>query len=195
MKKIKLSFILFIAIVGALLIYNNFDHVDVEKKEIDKFLEEYTLLDENHAYEIKNIDEIINILNKNGIVFFCNSGSDWCQYYAKMLDDVAVKSNINKIYYVDIKEDRNNNSTKYQKIVKKLYNYLDIDDTGNKRLSMPMLVFIKNGNVIASDTTTYRVSSDTTPKEYWTDLNITNFENRINEYIELLNNYEKEEIK
>ena len=40
--------------------------------------------------------------NKTGIIFFCNPGSDWCQYYAKILDDIAVENDIEKIYYTDI---------------------------------------------------------------------------------------------
>ena len=74
-----------------------------------------------------------------------------------------------------------------------LYDYLDYDDTNNKRLNMPYLLFVKNGKVIAYDNTFSVVSSEITADEYWNDSNnILNFENQINEYIYLLN---KEEIK
>lgn len=187
MKKIKLSLILVIAIVGAFLIYKKFEHINSEQKEIDKFVSEYTLLEENHVFEIINIDESINILNnKTGIVFFCNPGSDWCQHYAKILDDIALENDMDKIYYVDIKDDRSLNSNKYRKLVTKLQDYLDTDDTGNKRISMPNLTFVKNGEIIANDNRTSLVSSDTTPEEYWTRENILTFKNKIIESLLLL---------
>lgn len=187
MKKIKLSLILVIAIVGAFLIYKKFEHVNSDQKEIDKFVSEYTLLEENHVFEIINIDESINILNnKTGIVFFCNPGSDWCQHYAKILDDIALENDMEKIYYVDIKDDRSINSNKYRKLVTKLQDYLDTDDTGNKRISMPNLTFVKNGEIVANDNRTSLVSSDTTPEEYWTRENILTFKNKIIESLLLL---------
>lgn len=187
MKKIKISLILVIAIVGAFLIYKKFEHINYEQKEIDKFISEYTLLEENHVFKIINIDEAINVLNdKTGIIFFCNPGSDWCQYYAKILDDIAVENDIEKIYYTDIKEDRNINSNNYRKIVTIMQEHLDSDDTGNKRLNMPNLTFVKDGNIIANDNRTSLVSSDTTPQEYWTRENILTFKNNIIESILLL---------
>ncbi len=187
MKKIKLSLILVIAVVGAFLIYKKFEHINYEQKEIDKFVSEYTLLEENHVFKIINIDESINILNnKTGILFFCNPGSDWCQHYAKILDDIAVENQIKEIYYVDIKDDRSINSNKYRKVVTIMQDYLDSDDTGNKRLNMPNLTFVKDGEIIANDNRTSLVSSDTTPEEYWTRENILTFKNNIIESILLL---------
>lgn len=187
MKKIKISLIIAIAIVGAFLIYKKFENVNTEQKEIDKFVSDYTLITENHVFKIINIDESINILNnKTGVIFFCNPGSDWCQHYAKILDDIALENSIEKIYYVDIKDDRNLNSNKYRKLVTILQDYLDTDDTGNKRLSMPNLTFIKNGKIIANDNRTSLVSSDTTPEEYWTREKILTFKNKIIESILLL---------
>ena len=187
MKKIKISLIIAIAIVGAFLIYKKFENVNTEQKEIDKFVSDYTLITEIHVFKIINIDESINILNnKTGVIFFCNPGSDWCQHYAKILDDIALENSIEKIYYVDIKDDRNLNSNKYRKLVTILQDYLDTDDTGNKRLSMPNLTFIKNGKIIANDNRTSLVSSDTTPEEYWTREKILTFKNKIIESILLL---------
>lgn len=187
MKKIKILLIIVIAVVGAFLIYKKFEHINANQKEIDKFLSEYTLITENHVFEIVNTAEVVNILNnKTGIVFFCNPGSDWCQHYAKILDDIALENGINKIYYVDIKNDRNINSNNYRKIVTILQDFLDSDDTGNKRLNMPNLTFVKDGIIISNDNRTSLVSSDTTPEEYWTRENTLTFKNNIIESILLL---------
>ena len=187
MKKIKILLIIVIAVVGAFLIYKKFEHINANQKEIDTFLSEYTLITENHVFEIVNTAEVVNILNnKTGIVFFCNPGSDWCQHYAKILDDIALENGINKIYYVDIKNDRNIKSNNYRKIVTILQDFLDSDDTGNKRLNMPNLTFVKDGIIISNDNRTSLVSSDTTPEEYWTRENILTFKNNIIESILLL---------
>lgn len=187
MKKIKILLIIGIAVVGAFLIHKKFEHINANQKEIDKFINEYTLITENHVFEIVNAAEVVNILNnKTGIVFFCNPGSNWCQHYAKILDDIALENDIEKIYYVDIKNDRSINSNNYRKIVTKLQDFLDSDDTGNKRLNMPNLTFVKEGNIISNDNRTSLVSSDTTPEEYWTRENILTFKNNIIESILLL---------
>lgn len=192
MKKIKIILIIIIACIGAIIIYNKFYEPKIVEPEIHKSLVEYTLLDEKNIYEVKNIDEIINILNnKTGIILFCNPGSSWCQYYIKALNDVAISNNIENIYYNDIKEDRTNNSLKYRKIIDKLNDYLYTDDTGNKRLNMPDLVFVRDGKVIVNDNSYTTVNSEIDVKEYWSDeKNVQEFNNQINEYIYLLNEEE-----
>lgn len=192
MKKIKILLIICIAIIGALMIYDKFKDNSIEDIQIDKFLKEYTLIDENHAFEIINVDETINTLNnKTGIIYFCNSGSIWCQHYTKILDDIIVENNIEKVYYVDIKEERSMHTNKYQKIITKLYDYLDVDDTGSKRLNMPNLTFVKDGNIIANDKTTSIISADITPDEYWNAKNKYEFKNKISEYLIKLNTEEE----
>ena len=104
-----------------------------------------------------------------------------------LFKEVNFKINdIEKIYYTDIKDDRSINSNKYRKIVTIMQEHLDSDDTGNKRLNMPNLTFVKDGKIIANDNRTSLVSSDTTPEEYWTRENILTFKNNIIESILLL---------
>ncbi len=196
MKKIKIILIIIIACIGAILIYEKFEVDKPSEITIDKHLSEYSLLTEDNVFKFKNIDSIINILTHNtGIILFCSPSSNWCQYYLKALNDIAKENNIKEIYYNDIKEDRNNNSLKYQKIVNILYDYLDMDDTNNKRLNMPCLVFIKDGNLLAVDTKYSIVSSEIIPEDYWSDKdNINAFNNQINEYIYLLNKENVEEV-
>lgn len=188
MRKIKILFIILLAIVGALLIYNHFDN-KIKKNEVkDKFTAEYTLVKEGHVFEYKNIDEVVNLFNNGtGIIFFCDPATIWCQHYAKILDEVARENNIDKIYYIDIKEDRYFNSSKYLKIVEELQDYLNNDDLGNRRLNMPNVTFVKEGIVIANDNETSIISSDTDIEEFWTENKINDLKNKLKEYTNLLN--------
>ncbi len=192
MKKIKLLIILIIAIVGALLIYKHFENNKKEEVVINKFKEEYPLVPEDNIYVYRSIDEIIDILSsKTGIVFMCSPNSEWCQHYAYHLNNFLKSNNITEINYLNITEYRALNTTKYQKIVELLDSNLYVDDQNNKKIYMPDLTFVKNGNIIAHNNETSLVSSEITPEEYWNIDKVKEFNNKINEYVTLLNKEEE----
>lgn len=189
MKKIKILLIVIIASIGAIIIYNKFDTKKIEVNEVDKHLMEYNLLPENNIYEFANIDKVINITNKTGVIIFCNPASSWCQYYMKTVNDTLSNNGINKIYYSDIKEDRNNNTLKYQKLVSILSDYLRVDDTNNKLIIMPYLIFIKDGKVMSYDDTFSHIDNPLSADEYFSNEKaIKDLENKLIDKINLYNN-------
>ena len=195
MKKIKLLLIILFAIIGALIIYNHFEKIKPKEEEINKFSTEYTLVDSENIFEYNSIDEVIDILsNQTGIVFMCTPESNWCQHYAYHLNNICKKNNIQKIHYINITEYRELNTTKYQKLVDLLENYIYVNDIGIKKIYMPDLTFVKNGEIIAHDNETSLVNSELVIENYWTNNKITEFNSKISKYIELLNK-EEEEIK
>ena len=192
MKRIKILIIILIAVVGALLIYKHFEKIKPEEIELNKFSTEYTLVPEDNIYVYRSIDEIIDILSsQTGVVFMCTPTSEWCQHYAVYLNNYLKKLNINEINYLNITEYRALNTVKYQKIVELLDNYLYVDDINNKKIYMPDLTFVKNGNIIAHDNETSLVSSETKTEEYWTQSKITEFYNKLNNFVTLLNKEEE----
>ena len=191
MKKLKISFVIIIAILGAYLIYKHFDNLEDDLPQTNKFASEYTLLDESNIFVYKNIDEIINILTNNtGVVFFCTKDSNWCQHYAYYLNETLKEYGIKEINYLDIKKDRQLNTSKYQKIVNLLSNNLYTDDLNNKNIFMPDLTFVKDGVIIAHNNDTSLIASEGTPEEYWNQENINNFKNILKEYVIMLNEKE-----
>lgn len=184
MKKIKILLIVFFAILGAILIYK-FSYPRVQtKKDNLKVSNEYALLDNDNIYTYKTADEIENILNKgNGVIFFCIKENEWCQYYARYLNNVSKANGINEIEYIDIKQDRHYNTSGYRKIVESLKEYLPINDEGNKSIITPTVVFVKNGKVTGFNNETAGIIENITPSEYWTDEKISEFNMNITSFI------------
>lgn len=183
-KKISILLIIIIAVVGTILIYKHFDKNEINKKSVTKFSDEYTLVDKDNIFVYSNIDEIVNLLeNGTGIVFLAFPECPWCQNYAKYLNEVAKENNIKKIYYLNIKYDRQINSSKYTKLVKLLGDYLYADDSGIAKVYAPDLTFVKNGKIIAHDNETSITTSSMKIEDYWTEENILEFKNKISNYI------------
>ena len=194
MKRVKILFIIVFAVVGALIIYNHFNKEEFKTNLPNKISNEYNLTSETIVYENTNIDEVINIIsNKYGIVFMCTPDTLWCKKYAEILNDVAVSKDIDKIYYLNIKNERNLNTNKYQKLVSVLEDILYTDDTGNKRIYMPEVVFVRNGNIIAHDNETSFITNDITVEEYWDYENVNRLKTKLSGYIDLLNSDEENE--
>ena len=154
--------------------------------EETNFSEIYTQVDKDNVYKIKTAEETIAILEHGtGVVFIGFPSCPWCQAYAPMLNDLAKDYDIKDIYYFDIEEDRENNTENYQKIVELLSEYLQYDNTGNKRVYVPETAFVINGEIIGND---WETSKDTLgfkkPEEYWTEDRISAWEKKVGSLME-----------
>lgn len=152
-----------------------------EKTDGEKFSEEYTEVDQNNVYVFRSIDEIINILEKGtGIVYLGFPECQWCQRYVSYLNDVAIDMGLEKIYYYNIREDRNNNTEKYLEIVSILQDYLQNDEEGNKRIYVPSVIAVKKGEIVGfDDETAWDTKGFSTPSEYWTEEEIADLKEKL----------------
>jgi len=137
----------------------------------EKFALEYPLVGSGNVFVFRNAGEAADILaNGTGVVFIGFKECPWCQVYAVYLNETAVEAGIDKIFYCDILEDRQNNTENYQRIMNLLSGTLQYDNEGRPRVYVPDVTIIDNGKIICRD---YETSKDTlgyeTPKEYWTD--------------------------
>ena len=132
----------------------------------------------------KSIDEI-NMLfnNKSGIVFLCIKENEWCNYYAKYLNEVVKENEINEIYYLNIKQDRSYNTSEYRKLVNNIKEYLIKDDENNLRIFVPTTLFIKDGIVIGYDNETSIITDNISPSEYYTEEKINEFKYKLSNFI------------
>ena len=155
------------------------------KKETDseKFAKEYTSVDENNYFVYRNIEEITKILeNGTGVVYLGFPECPWCQAYVPMLNEVADIEGLEKIYYFNILEDRKNNTKEYQKIVDILYDYLQYDDEGNKRIYVPAVIFVSKGQILGfDDETAYYTKGFEKPEEYWTEEEVSDLKHKLTE--------------
>lgn len=183
MKKINLILITLFAVVGAVLIYKFTDVPKSEKNSTKKIYSEYTMLSKTNVFENKSLDEINNVIsNGTGIIFLCIPENNWCQYYIKYLNDSAIENGITRIYYFNIKQDRQYNTNGYRRLLARLDHYLSYDDEGNKRVFVPTLLFIKNGNIIAYDDETSIMNNKYSPETYYTEDKVIEFKDKLNNY-------------
>ena len=159
--------ILFMIGVVSLVLFLKKDKKTVS--DMEKFSAEYHEVAKNNVFVYRNIDEIINILEKGtGIVYLGFPECKWCQRYTKYLNEVAMDMGISKIYYYNIREDRKLNTENYQKIVSILENYLQNDEEGNKRIYVPSAIALKKGEIVGfDDETAWDTKGFETPDEYW----------------------------
>lgn len=159
--------ILFMIGVVSLVLFLKKDKKTVS--DMEKFSAEYHEVANNNVFVYRNIDEIINILEKGtGIVYLGFPECKWCQRYTKYLNEVAMDMGISKIYYYNIREDRKLNTENYHKIVSILENYLQNDEEGNKRIYVPSVIALKKGEIVGfDDETAWDTKEFETPDEYW----------------------------
>ena len=184
----KKNIILFVTILIAstLASFYIYEYFDKEVKFKTNLSTTYTKLPKENVFKVININEAINLVKKgNGALFIGYKECIWCQQYVKVIDDIAKKNSLPKVYYLDIRKDRKNNSKKYQELVNLLKDRLKNDDLGNKRIFVPFLVIAKDGKILETDDETSDLSKDKVdPLTYWTDEKINLLNEKLKSHIE-----------
>ena len=175
--------ILFMIGVVSLVLFLKKDKKTVS--DMEKFSAEYHEVAKNNVFVYRNLDEIINILEKGtGIVYLGFPECKWCQRYVKYLNEVAMDMGISKIYYYNIREDRKLNTENYHKIVSILENYLQNDEEGNKRIYVPSIIALKKGEIVGfDDETAWNTKGFETPDEYWNTDEVNDLKEKLEKMI------------
>jgi len=162
---------LLLIITIPILIYEKFENENDKMTDAEKFKKEYPGVTENNIFVYSNTTEIINILkNGTGVIFLGFPDCKWCQTYAPMLNNIASEAGIEKIYYLNILNDRKNETKDYQTITKLLDENMLCDDEGNKKIYTPDVTIVKNGKIIGHDNESSVITEcGITPQDYWTN--------------------------
>jgi predicted bacteriocin transport accessory protein len=160
-----------------------------EMSDSEKFAQEYPLVGSGNLFVYRNAGETADILEKGrGIVFLGFKECPWCQQYAVYLHDAAREMEIEKIYYCDIKEDRETNSESYRRIVEIFSGRLQYDDEGRPRVYVPDTAIVSRGRIITHD---FETSKETlgyeSPQEYWNEERVNALKERLKAGINILN--------
>lgn len=126
-KKLIISFVLIaiLILLGVVLIFENFNEEKINNKDAITFKEEYESLNgevnENNGKEYRSIsitsdnpfvykeaDDIVDMINNEETfaVYFGFNSCPWCRSVIPTLIEVSKDVEIEKIYYVDVKEIR-----------------------------------------------------------------------------------------
>ncbi len=138
-----------------LVVLTGCDTIEVTKVEDDvstdsiRFKNEYSLVDDDNIYKYATYTNIIDTIEKEtGIIYLGFSSCTLCKEIVPLLDEVAKEKDVDSILYYDFKDMRDNNTQEYQDLVELLYDYIDEDDEGNKRITAPTVIFVNNGNIV-----------------------------------------------
>lgn len=154
-----------------------------EKTDAIRFKEEYEVLNdkelgnlgkkyptielkENNPMYYATYEEVLKALDETAIIYLGYPECPWCRNLVPTLIDAANKTSINKIYYINMKDERNKLSLDangeieteyegtegYKKLVEKLKDVLPVyeglNDESIKRIYVPVVIFVKDGEVI-----------------------------------------------
>ena len=121
----------------------------------EKFYRQYNQVPVDNVFKYTTAKEAIELFKADQAVIFLGfEECKWCQSYAPILNEYAKSNNIQTIYYLDIKEDRANNTKDYQELVTLLSEYLYDDDSGNKRIYVPDVYFVQKGKIVGHNNDT-----------------------------------------
>ena len=156
-----------------------------EQTDSEKFKKEYSQVSEYNVFVYKDIEDIIKILEHGtAIVFLGFPECPWCQAYVPILNEVADTEGLEKIYYFNIYEDRKELTEEYQKIVNILTDYLRYDEEGNKKIYVPAIIAISEGEIVGfDDETSYDTLGYDDPNDYWTEDRVSNLKLKLSEMI------------
>ena len=188
-KTILVFLLIALMIIGGLMLYFSFkEEVVIEKSDAVKIKEEYeslnntknennqrlypnVVLDENNVFVKSNENEIIDILNSEGYIYFGDYTDAYSRSLISLTDEVSKNNNISKINYFDIStikdeialDDLNEpiikkqGSNSYYKILEILDewlpNYYLINEEGTKidtlekYIVVPTIVVVKDGEI------------------------------------------------
>ena len=180
MEKIKIKnkiqmvvYILLFAILIYLFIYLGNLEYHQEISDNIKFHQDFNLVPEENIFSYVNSQDAYNDLyNSKTIILFGFKGNEWVNYYAKLVNEVAIEEGIGKIDYYDFLDDRNGSFGTYEAIVDLLGNYVTYDDLGNSNLYAPTLVVMDNHRIVYFDDDMAFRSGKMNPEEYWTEYRI-----------------------
>ena len=159
----------FILLIGA-FVYLGTKSYEKESKISDS--EKFTLdfgAPQNNVFKYKKNSEILETLNTgSALIFMGFPENSWTSYYADLLNEVAIKENIDEIYFYNFYNDRKNGNYYYENIVNYLTSYVTILDDETKNIYSPTFLIVKDGHVLYFDSETSVMNGEHTIKEYWT---------------------------
>lgn len=141
-----------------------------------KYLE--LTIDKKNPIKYKTAEEIVDIIkNKTGIIYLGYPECPWCRNAVPVLLEAAKQTGVNDIYYLNIHDIRDKKELKdgkvvtveegtegYKKILEALGDkasvYKDLNDESIKRIYVPLVVFVENGKVVATQESTVESQKD-----------------------------------
>lgn len=180
--------ILYIICIGLFIVIGNMNYTDSSETEAKKFSNIYKNITPDNLYVFASASDVLNIVNgRSGVILLGFPKNKWTSYYAEYLNEVGKEVGLDKIYYYDFLDDRDESNGTYETLVNKLNVYTPVSDEGVTDLAAPTVLVVKKGKIIAYFDETSIIRGNTTPEDYYTEnaiaLTKEMFKNALVEYI------------
>jgi len=114
-----------------------------------RFKADYSGVSGDNRFIYATNDEVLSLFeNGTGLVFLGFPECPWCQSLSSIVDEAAKKEGLDKINYVDIREDRQSNSSIYQSLISILEPYLEKDEQEEPIIYVPDVTAVKDGTIV-----------------------------------------------
>lgn len=195
-----------VSLTDAELFKQDYESLNKQINENNQKVYPSVWIPKDNVINYTTIDEALDILkDQTGVIYFGSPSCPWCRNMVSVLLNAANSTGLAQIYYVDTTDIRdeyeldNQNNPVLKKEGAEGYNdllealdpiledyVLETDDeksieVGEKRLYVPLVVFVKNGKIIGSHLDT--VESQTDPYE---TLNNEQTEQLFNIYVDYI---------
>lgn len=179
-KKLGYFFLYSLIILAFIYLGTKDYHLVSYATDGERFNGDYNEIPRNNPFIYLNSTELIELLNNgSGIIFMGNYENEWSQEYAKYLYELLKDTEVEKVYYYDVKKVKLLKNRNYYDIIRALEgNLIETDDSDNNLFS-PSLYIVKDGEVVFYDNTTAVVNNALELDEYWTPSNIYSFKEKI----------------
>ena len=97
----------------------------------------------NNVFKYSDVDEIVNLFKnkEHGVVYIGYSTCIYCRTAIQVLHDTAKKTEIDKIYYLNIDSNKD-----YSKVIEVLEDKFITED---KQIYVPLVLFVVEGTVVS----------------------------------------------
>ena len=117
-----------------------------------EIMKDYPSLDKKHVYEEIDVFELTSLIEKEDFYLIMGfPACPWCQAIMGVLNEVAHENNVKKIYYLDIKDIRDNEGTtgfnEFHALSSGIFK--DAKDIEKDRINAPTFVKVEDGEMKA----------------------------------------------
>lgn len=168
-KTMIIQIILFFILLGCFVFVGTRNYSKKVLKDSVRFDKEFNVGKDNVFVYVTASDAYKHVQEDNAIIIFGLKNSKWVSSYVKIVNDVANKVGIDKIYYFDITADREDRNGSYQSIVKYLEDYITYLDDGRANLYAPTILVKKDGLIYYFNDDTALSKGMITAEEYWNE--------------------------
>ena len=166
LRKVVYAIVFLVMLVSFIYLGNKYaGNSDVKEPTIVDFYNNVN----KEKFEVISGSNFINKLKKgNHVIFIGSSKSEFSQKYIKELEIILDETELDKVYYYDIINDKAQGNSNYYTIVKLLDGYLTTTDTSVNNLLSPSLYIVDNGKVKYYNIETCVMKNTDKVEDYWT---------------------------